>query len=305
VLKVIGWRLVQAVVSLLVVTAGLFLVLRLTGRPENFIAHEGSTLEQRAQLRAALGLDQPLYKQFMIYIDNVVHGDLGNSYSFGVPVADLIRDRFPNTIILTAGAMALTLAIAVPMGVYAAYWRGGRLDNMVRVGSGFGQSLPSFWFGLILILVFAVHFKWLPAGNAGGIDHIILPALTLAFEPIARLTRLLRSSVIEELSSDYVTFLRMKGMSERTILWKHVLRNSALTAMTFVGILLIGFLAGSVLVETVFSWPGIGQLMTDGLRQRDFAVVQGVSLVVVGLFIIGSLIVDLLYAVLNPRLRTK
>lgn len=303
--KMIGWRLVQALVSLFILTAGLFLVLRVTGNPEDFVTHEGATLEQRAQVREQLGLDEPLYKQFWIYIRGVLHGDLGDSFSFGVPVMDLVKDRFPNTLILTAGGLLLTLVVAVPLGVYAAYWRGGRVDRIVRFGTGIGQSLPSFWLGLILILLFAVHFRWLPAGGSGGFRYLILPAIVIAFEPIARLTRLLRSSVIEELSSDHVTFLRIKGMSERKILWKHVLRNSGLTAMTFVGILFVGFLTGSVLVETVFVWPGIGLLMTDGLRARDFAVVQGVALLVVAGFIIGSLVVDLLYMLLNPRLRSR
>ena len=156
--------------------------------------------------------------------------------------------------------------------------------------AGLGQAVPAFWLGLLAILFFAVRLGWLPSGGTGGLEYLVLPTLVLAFEPIARLTRLLRSSVIEELSSDYVTFHRIKGVPEREILWRHVLRNAGLTSLTFVGIMTVGFLTGSVLVETVFVWPGVGRLLVEAIDFRDFAVVQGVTLLIGAAFIFGNLL---------------
>jgi peptide/nickel transport system permease protein len=250
-----------------------------------------------------LGLDQPLPIQYVTYIGNILQGDLGNSFRFGIPVSDLIQQRLPATLQMAGAAILVILLVAIPLGIYSAYLRGSFVDRTARFIAAFGQALPSFWLGILLILVFAVNLRILPSGGIGGLAHMILPTITLAVEPIARLTRLLRSSVLEELGSDYVTFHRMKGMPEPTVLWKHVLRNAGMTSLTFVGIMAVGLLTGSVLVETVFVWPGIGRLLVEGIEFRDFNVVQGVTLLIASAFISVNYLVDLLYMVLNPRMR--
>lgn len=297
-------RIGQAVVSLFAVVVFVFFLVRLTGDPAYFLLGLEAQPADYERVARELGLDQPLINQFGIYVGDLLHGDLGDSYRLnGTPVIEPILSRLPATLAMGGTALALVLAVAVPLGIYSAYWRGGAIDRAARVWAGFGQSVPSFWLGLLLILLFAVNLRILPSGGNTTPVHLILPVVTLAFEPIARLTRLLRSSMIEELGSDHVKFLRIKGLPERTILWKHALRNAGLTSLTFTGILSISLLNGSVLVETVFVWPGIGRLLIESIHFRDFAIVQGLVLLISAAFITGTLVVDLLYMVLNPRLR--
>ena len=177
------------------------------------------------------------------------------------------------------------------------------MDRATRAFAGVGQAMPPFWLGLLLLLLFSVHLGWLPAGGVGGIDHLILPSVTLALGAIAGLVRLLRSSMIEELGSDYVAFLRMKGLPESRVVLKHGLRNAGLTSITYIGLLTAGFLTGSVLVENVFDWPGIGRLLVEGIHFRDFNVVQGTLIVLAFIYIVVNMLVDILYTILNPRLR--
>ena len=298
-------RLGHAVLSLLFLSAVIFLATRATGDPTNVILPETATPADHDRLRQELGLDQPLPNQFLIYVGNLARGDLGYSYRFRVPVIDLIQQRLPRTVELTLAALAMTLAIGIPMGVYAAYRRGGTFDKVVRFIAVLGQSTPSFWLGLILILVVAVWLKVLPSGGQGGIEHLILPAFVIASTAIAGLTRLLRSSMIEVLDSDYVKFLRLKGVPEWKILWKHGLRNGGLSSLTFVGVLVAGLLTGTIVVETVFVWPGIGLLVSQAISARDFGIVQGVVLMFAVVYVVANVIVDLLYGFLNPRLRAS
>jgi ABC-type dipeptide/oligopeptide/nickel transport system permease component len=293
----------QALLGLFALTFLLFAMVRMTGDPAYFLTGPDATEEMRQQVRVELGLDKPLPVQYVTYIGNLLTGDLGNSFRFRVPVSDLIMQRLPATLIMGGAAVLVILLVAVPLGIYSAYWRGGIIDKIGTVIASLGQAIPSFWVGIMLILVFAVNLRLLPSGGYGGFRNLIMPTITLALEPIARLTRLLRSSVLEELGSDYVTFHRMKGMPERTVLWKHVLRNAGMTSLTFVGIMTVGLLTGSVLVETVFVWPGIGRLLVEGIEFRDFNIVQGVTVLITAAFILVNFLVDILYMVLNPRLR--
>lgn len=304
-------RLGFALLSLLFLLAIVFGAVRLTGDPLNLLLPETATEADFARAREALGLDKSVPEQFVIYLGQVLQLDLGRSIRGGTGyadqdlnpgVAELIAMRLPNTLVLGAAALLLVLVIGIPLGIYSAYRRDGVLDHAARAFTTLGQSAPNFWVGLLLILVFAVHFKLLPAGGLGGLG-IVLPAVTLAFRPIAGLTRLLRSSMIEALNSDYVTFLRIKGLPERSMLWKHALRNAGLTSLTFVGILIASLFTGSVLVETVFVWPGVGRLMIEAVEYRDFPLAQGCMLLLGSAFIGINLLVDLLYMVLNPRLR--
>jgi len=288
---------------MLTITLLVFGMVRLTGDPAYYLLPQDAPKAMEERLRRELGLDEPLPVQFVIYVGNVLRGDLGMSFRNKVPVADMIAQRIPATLMMASGAIFLTLIVGIPLGIYSAYWRGGYLDRVSRGLAALGQSVPSFWVGLILILVFAVALGILPSSRYGELQHLILPSVTLALGAVAGLIRLLRSSMIEALNSDYVMFLRMNGLPERSVLWKHALRNAGLTTLSFVGVLTAGLLTGSVLVETVFVWPGVGRLMVEGIGFRDFNVVQGVMLFFAAVYIGVNLIVDLLYAVLNPRLR--
>lgn len=301
--KAVLMRLGHAALSLFALLVLVFVMLRLTGDPVNFLVSQDAPPEQRAYARQALGLDQPLPVQFVIYVSHLVQGDLGISFKNRVPVTSLIVQRLPNTLILGAASLVFTILVGVPLGIYSAYWRGGRFDKVTRFFAAIGQSMPSFWLGLLLILVFAIQFKVLPSGGTGGLQNLILPTLTLSVAATAGLTRLLRSSMIEVLGSDFVLFHRMKGLPEGQILWKHALRNAALTALSFVGILTTRLFTGALLVETVFVWPGMGRLMIEAIQVRDFTVVQGVMLLFAGAYIGINLLVDVLYMALNPRLR--
>jgi peptide/nickel transport system permease protein len=225
------------------------------------------------------------------------------SFRSRVPVTDLIEQRLPATLTMGLGAMFLVLAVGVPLGIYSAYWQGSPLDKVARGISALGQAVPDFWFGLLLVLLLAVWFRVLPSGGYGDLKHLILPSVTLAFQATAGLIRLLRSSTIEALGSDYVKFLRIKGTVESRVLWKHVLRNAGLTALSFAGIIMVSLFTGSVLVETVFVWPGIGRLLVESIGNRDFNVVQGVILLMGGAYIVMNLLIDVAYTFLNPRLR--
>ncbi len=297
-------RSAQALLALLFLTTLVFGMVRLTGDPASFLTGPQANAADRERVREELGLNEPIPVQYGIYMANLAQLDLGQSYRYEVPVADLFFRRLPATLVMSAAALVVVLVVAVPLGVYSAYKRSGPLDVLARAIAGLGQAVPAFWLGLLAILLFSVHLDWLPSGGTGGLEYLILPTLVLSFEPMSRLTRLLRSSVIEELSSDYVTFHRIKGVPERQLLWRHVLRNAGLTALTFVGIMTIGFLTGSVLVETVFVWPGVGNLLVEAIEFRDFSVIQGVTLLIGAAFIFGNLLIDLLYIVINPRLRT-
>lgn len=299
----IASRLGQSLLSLLFLLLLVFAIVRLTGDPILFLMDPRASEAQETRLREELGLDESVPVQFVAYVGQLTRGDLGISFRTKRPVAELIAQRVPATLIMGAGAVGLTLLVAVPLGVYAAYRRGGVIDLFARGLAAVGQSVPDFWLGLILILVFAVHLRVLPAGGFTSLEHLILPSITLALGSIAGLIRLLRSSMIEVLESDFVLFLRMKGLPERVILWKHALRNAGLTSLSFLGIVTAGLFTGSVLVETIFNWPGIGLLFIEGVRNRDFGVVQGVMLVFGSAYIAANLLVDVLYSVLNPRLR--
>jgi peptide/nickel transport system permease protein len=305
ILKLVLKRIGQALLSLLATVLFVFVLVRLTGDPTYFLLAPDAPPEDHIRLREEFGLDQPIVVQFLTYVGNVIQGNLGYSFRLDVPVIELVLRRLPATLTMGSAAVFLTIAIAVPLGVYAAYHRNGIVDRFAKSIAALGQATPSFWVGLVLILFFAVYLGWLPSGGYGSFSHLILPALALAFEPMARLTRLLRSGMIEELGSDHVKFLRIKGMPEPLVLWKHALRNAGLTTLTFVGLMTAGIFTGSVLVETVFVWPGVGRLLVEAIYYRDFVLVQGLVMLIAAAYIVINLIVDLLHMVLNPRLRVS
>jgi ABC-type dipeptide/oligopeptide/nickel transport system permease component len=301
--RLVSIRVSHAVLSMALLTLFVFFLVRLTGDPASLLLPDLTPEPVKEAFRIKLGLDQPLYAQYGIFISNLFHGDLGRSFVYNVPVTDLIIQRLPNTLILAVSALITTLAIGLPLGVLAAYKRGGRVDVVSRWLAVVGQSAPAFWIGLLMILVFSIRLHWLPSGGTAGFLALIMPTATMAVKPLAGLVRLVRSSMIEVLETDYVKFLRLKGLPEREILWKHGLRNAGLTALTFVGVLTADLMTGSVVAETVFAWPGLGWLMVTSIGSGDFAVVEAVVLIFSMIYIVINLAVDLLYGVLNPRLR--
>jgi peptide/nickel transport system permease protein len=259
-----------------------------------------------------LGLDQPVILQYGIWASRVVQGDLGDSIVLRRPVLGEITSRFKNTALLAGAAVVISFTIGPALGILSAVRRGSALDRFVMLFATFGLSLPSFWFGLMLIILFSVRLGWLPGtGMTSAVDggdaldiakHLLMPAVALAVVPLAVIARYTRSSMLEVLGQDYVRTARAKGLGERSVTWSHVFRNSLVALVTMLG-LQVGFLlAGAVYIENVFSWPGIGQMLVDAILKRDFPLVQGGVLLVATVYVLVNLLTDLLYAVLDPRI---
>jgi peptide/nickel transport system permease protein len=296
-------RLLQTVLSMLVVVSIVFVLTRLSGNPIFLLLDVNATQHDQEILTRHLGLDKPLPVQYGIYVMNVAVGDFGSSIISRRPVVEHIWERLPATVELGFVAMFMSILIGVPLGMYSAVSRGGALDTGARVFAVLGQSMPTFWLGLMLILFFGVVLGVLPAGGRGGLLHLVLPAFTLGYFTSAAILRLTRSAMLEVLGSEYIKFARLKGLHEQVVLWKHGLRNALLPVVTFAVLLFVQFLGGAVVTETVFAWPGLGRLILESITTRDYPVVQAGVLVLSALYLTGNLFVDLLYSYLNPRIR--
>jgi peptide/nickel transport system permease protein len=296
-------RFVQSIVALFVLAIVIFCLSRLTGDPVELMLPVDATLADRAALRSTLGLDKPYTQQFVAFLKGAIRGDFGTSIRERKPALELVLNRFPNSVKLAAASMVVALLIAFPLAVIAAVKKGSILDSFARFFAVLGQSVPSFWSGLVLIIIFAGNLKILPAAGMGGWSHYILPGVVLGWFVVAGMMRLLRSSLLEVLDSEYIKLARIKGVPEFNVIWKHALRNSLIPVVTFAGVYFALLISTAVVVETVFAWPGIGRLAYDAIRFRDFPVIQAVVLFAAVLVIMLSLIVDVLYAVLDPRIR--
>ncbi|PWU23975.1 MAG: ABC transporter permease [Candidatus Rokuibacteriota bacterium] len=296
-------RGLQTVLSMLVVVSIVFVLTRLSGNPVHLLLDVNATQRDQEILMHHLGLDRPLPIQYGLYVRDIFLGDFGKSVLTRRPVTEHIWERLPATIELGVVAMVLSVLIGVPLGMYSAVRRGGVMDSAARVFAVLGQSMPTFWLGLMLILFFGVALGVLPAGGRGGLDHLILPAFTLGYFTSAAILRLTRSSMLEVLGSDYIKFARLKGLHEQVVLWKHGLKNALLPVVTFAVMLFVQFLGGAVVTETVFAWPGLGRLILESITTRDYPIVQAGVLVLSALYLIGNLLVDVLYSYLNPRIR--
>jgi ABC-type dipeptide/oligopeptide/nickel transport system permease component len=255
------------------------------------------------RLRAELGLDASLPTQFMKYASKLVRGDLGTSYFTKRPVVEEVASRFPITVRLMLGAMFVALAIGVPAGIAAAARFGGAFDFIVMSLATLGVSMPGFWVGLMLILVFSVQLGWLPVAGIGGVAYYVLPAIALGIGSAAVLARLTRSSMLDVLRTDYIRTARAKGAWPNRVLLGHAFRNAFIPVLTVIGLQVGGLLAGAVVIETVFALPGLGRLLVQGVSSRDYPLVQGVALIVSGVYVLVNFAVDLLYSVINPRIR--
>ena len=299
---VIG-RLLQAALSLFLISVFVFVLARATGDPAQVLLPMDASAEQYEVLRRNLHLDEPYLKQYYLWISDMLTGDFGTSSTRRVPVNQMLRESVPPSLQLAGAGFAFTIFIGVPLGVYAAAYRGSALDTFSRGFAVMGQAMPGFWLGIILITVFAVVLGWLPAGGKGGLKHLILPAFTIGWFGTAGVMRLTRSSMLEVLHTEYVKLARIKGLVEPKVLWKHAFKNASLPVLTFGGLILFAFVTGALVTETVFSWPGMGTLVLQATVNRDFAVVQIVVMLVSAVYIMGNLVIDILYAYLNPRIR--
>ncbi|OSP54717.1 ABC transporter permease [Pseudoruegeria sp. SK021] len=296
-------RLAMAVIVLLIVSFTTFIVGHMTGDPVELIAPENATREAKEQLREYLGLNRPLLVQYTSYIGNALQGDLGFSFVQQAAVSDLIMERLPATLKLAFTGFILSLVIAVPLGIFIALNRNSVWDFLATSVAMIGQSAPNFWIGLMLIAFFAVHLKILPVSGYGGVSYIILPAITIALQSAARLTRLMRASMLEVLNADYVRTARSKGLRQRTVLWVHSFRNAMIPIVTMAGLELAELIGGAFITETIFAWPGVGRLAVNAVYQRDFPLVQGVVLFAATAFVVINLLVDLLYVLIDPRVK--
>jgi peptide/nickel transport system permease protein len=293
----------QAVLTLLLVSVMVFAAGRVIGDPLDLYLPPNASPEQEAAIRSNLGLDRPLVVQYGSFVSNAAVGDLGRSITSGIPVIDLVRQSLPASLRLAVVSMATALLIGMPLGVLAAVRRGRFWDYFARLVSVIGQSVPSFVIGLLLMLWLAVKVGWLPTSGTGSWKHYVLPAVSMGVIVAANVTRLMRTSMLEVLSSDYIRMHRIKGLSERQVIWKHAVRNAIGTIIGFSAVYIVILVTNAVVIETVFTWPGFGRLAYQAVRNRDYPLIQGVVMVGALLYVVSSFIADALAVVANPRLR--
>ena len=296
-------RAITALISLLGVMMIVFVIMRLSGDPTLLLAPQGASPQDIERLRHELGFDQPIAVQFFEYIWMVLHLDFGTSFVQRIPVLTIIGARLPYTLWLALTALAFAISIGLMIGIASAARRGGWSERLLLPLILVGQSLPPFWSGILLIMLFSVHLGWLPSSGADQASSVILPALALGALSMATFARIARTAVIDELSKDYVRAIRAKGISELRVILTHVLRNASIPVITIAAIEIANLLAGSAIVETVFAWPGLGQLAVQTITGRDFLVAQALVLIAAITYIVLNFIADLLYSLVDPRIR--
>jgi peptide/nickel transport system permease protein len=296
-------RSIQSVVTILVISVLVFVMARATGDPVTLLASDKATAQDIALLKQQLGLDQPLPIQYWVFISNAVRGNLGKSLADKGDVAQLIGERLPNSAVIGVPALFLSTVIGVAMGVAAAVRRDTWLDKSMRVIAVLGQSMPAFWVSIMAIFIFSVVLRVLPTSGMGSPDHYILPIAVLTFFALPQRMRLMRSSLLEILGAEYVKQARAKGLSEGAVVWRHAVRNALSPQLTSFGLTLAFAITGAVLVETVFSWPGLGQLAYQAMLSRDYPLIQGTVLLVAVLVVGANFLVDVLYAYVDPRIK--
>src|SRR6056297_830669 len=296
-------RLLHNIIVLIGVMAIVFFVVYLIGDPVALMLPPEATLQDREILREALRLDDPLVVQFFHFVGQALKGDLGTSFRHGVPALPLALSRLPATLELTIIAVFFSSIVGIPIGVYSAIKRNTFVDHFARIFALFGQSMPVYWSGIMMILLFSVNLNWLPPSGRGELVNLIMPGLTLGFFTTAPLMRLMRSSMLEVLNKDYVRTARAKGLTNKMVIFKHALRNAAIPAITVFGMQIGVMLGGAVLTETIFSWPGMGRFVVQAIYNRDFPTIRASVIVFAVLIIIVNFLTDLSYVFLNPQIR--
>jgi peptide/nickel transport system permease protein len=296
-------RLGYAVLSLLLLSLTIFLLVRLTGDPAVLLVEPGASKEDLAAIRVQLGLDRPIWVQYGQFMSSLVRGNLGHSFYYRTPVLELYLSRLPYSLVLAAAAMVFSLLVGIPSGILAAVRVNSWWDSAGKIFALLGLSLPSFWVGLVMILFFSVYLGWLPSSGSGTALHVVMPAFALGWYFAAAHMRLTRSSMLEVLGSEYVKLARLKGLPEALVIGKHAFKNALIPVLTLAGINLVIMVNVAVVVETVFAWPGVGRLLYEGISFRDFPVVQATVLIGGAMIVIVNFFVDILYAVIDPRIR--
>jgi peptide/nickel transport system permease protein len=300
----LGIRLGQALIALWGVTTAVFFALRLSGDPAQLLAPQGASQADIARLRGQLGLDMPVWHQYLNYLGDLLHGDLGYSYVQHEPALTIITQRIPYTVNLALAALVLSIVFGVGAGMVMGLNRGRWPERVLMPVVLVGQAMPAFWTGILLILVFSVTFKWLPSTGYGGIDSLILPAVTLASLSAATIARITRGAVLEQLSRDYVRTARSKGAGTARLVTRHLTRNVSIPILTVLALEIANLLGGSVVTELIFAWPGIGQLTVQSVDGRDFPLVQAIVILAALVYIVVNLVTDIAYAFIDPRITT-
>ena len=301
--KFLARRILLAFVTLLAVSLIIFIMSRASGDPRHIYLDDYSTQEDWDRMGAALGLDKPYYQQYGMFLRDAFQGDFGKSVKFGEPVLDILLDRLPASLMLGGVAFLFSLVVGIPLGILSAVQRGSALDIFGKLLAWMGQSAPPFWLGIMLMFLFAVKLGWLPPYGKQDWNSIILPAVTLGWYYAAANLRLVRSAMLDVLDSEYIKMARAKGVSPRMVIIKHALRNSLIPPLTFAGVTLGALVTGSLVVETVFAWPGLGRLAVESLFAFDYPLLQGVVITFTLMYVVAALMVDVLYAYIDPRIR--
>ena len=296
-------RVGYSLISLFLLTLTIFLFVRLTGDPTVLLVEPGASREDMEMVRQQLGLDRPLWIQYATFMADMARGDFGKSFYYRTPVLELYLSRLPSSLLLASAAMIFSLVIGIPSGILAAVKVGRFGDNAGKIYSLLGLSMPQFWVGLLLILFFSVYLGWLPSSGSGTVWHILMPAYALGWFFAAAHMRITRSAMLDVLGSEYVKLARLKGLPERRVIVKHALKNALIPVLTLAGINVVLMVNTAIVVETVFAWPGIGRLLYEGIAFRDFPVVQATVLFSGVMIVVINLVVDVLYAVIDPRIR--
>jgi peptide/nickel transport system permease protein len=302
-LKYAAGRLFQAVIAIFGVLTIVFIVMHLSGDPTLLLVPQGASTEMINELRHQLGFDQPLWLQYLHYLEGLARFDFGMSVVQRVPAIDIVASRLPYTIMLAAGALVVAIGVGIPAGILMAVRRGGVLEKVLAAIVVTGQSVPTFLSGILLIFLFAVTLRWLPASGVGGFPALIMPSVALGALSMSTFARMARIAVLDELGKDYVRAGRARGLSLGAVVWRHVLRNAAIPVITIAALEIGNLLAGAVIIETVFAWPGIGQLAIQSIQSRDFLVVQVIVLVISFVYVLTSVMADFVYALVDPRIR--
>jgi ABC-type dipeptide/oligopeptide/nickel transport system permease component len=296
-------RLLQSVAVLLVLALVVFALARVTGNPADLLLPEDATADDRAHLLRVLGLDRPVHEQLIFFLSGALRGDLGQSIRYRKPAVELFLERLPNTLKLVPLALGGAVLLAIPLGLLAAVRRGTAVDRAAGALAVLGIATPSFWLGVVLIYVFSIHLGWLPSARMGGPAHYVLPTITLGVFLVAGMMRLVRSSVLEVLDSEFVKLARIKGLPWSVVVWKHCLRNALIPVVTLFGVYFSLLVTGAIVTETVFAWPGVGRLTYEAVIFRDYPLLQAVILMKAIIVLAVNLGVDILYAYLDPRVR--
>ena len=296
-------RLGYSGISLLLLSVTIFVLIRLTGDPARLMVGPGGRPEDVERTRVEWGLDRPWPEQYVSFVRNLVHGDFGTSFQYRLSVRDLYIERLPYSLQLATAGLLISLLIGVPAGIITAVKVDTAWDTVCKIIAMLGLSVPGFFVGLLMIIVFAVNLRWLPASGSGTILHLVMPSLALGWYFAASMLRLTRSSMLEVLDSEYVKLARLKGVPEKIVIGKHAFKNALIPVLTLAGINFVIMINVAVIIETIFAWPGIGRLLFEGIQNRDFPVVQGVVILAGVMIVTVNLVVDLLYAVIDPRIR--